>query len=265
MLTSVQTPESPEAAHAALQAGAVPLGGGTYLLARPDDQAGRDLRLVSLRRAGLSGIDVEGDTVTLGAATTLADIEDDDRLSYLSGCVRSIAAPPVRSLATVAGNLFVPQPYGDLAAALLALDAELDVLGADGARREPLERVVTDGLRAGDLVTRVRFTAPAKDTFRFYKASRRRLNSGSIVTVAARITIEDGLVGDIRLVLGGLARRLVRAVGAERVLLGAPLNAQVVAQAAGADVIEPFDDAYASAWYRARVYPVHLRRALLGT
>ncbi|MGV9384658.1 FAD binding domain-containing protein [Nonomuraea sp. NPDC003707] len=265
MLTSVQTPESPEAAHAALQAGAVPLGGGTYLLARLDDQAGRDLRLVSLRRAGLSGIDVEGDTVALGAATTLADIEDDDRLSYLSGCVRSIAAPPVRSLATVAGNLFVPQPYGDLAAALLALDAELDVLGADGARREPLERVVTGGLRAGDLVTRVRFTAPAKDAFRFYKASRRRLNSGSIVTVAARITIEDGLVGDIRLVLGGLARRLVRAVGAERVLLGAPLNAQVVAQAAGADVIEPFDDAYASAWYRARVYPVHLRRALLGT
>ncbi|MEV4018246.1 FAD binding domain-containing protein [Nonomuraea angiospora] len=264
MLTSVQTPESPEAARAALQAGSVPLGGGTYLLARLNDQAGGDLRLVSLRRAGLSGIDVEGDTVALGATTTLADIEDDDRLSYLSSCVRSIASPPVRSLATVAGNFFVPQPYGDLTAALLALDAELDVLGADGTRREPLERVVTEGLRTGDLVTRVQFTAPAKDTFRFYKASRRRLNSGSIVTVAARITIEDGLVGDIRLVLGGLARRLVRAVGAERVLLGAPLNAEVVAQAAGADVIEPFDDAYASAWYRARVYPVHLRRALLG-
>ncbi|MFF4616231.1 FAD binding domain-containing protein [Nonomuraea jabiensis] len=264
MLTSVQTPESPEAAHAALQAGSVPLGGGTYLLARLNDQAGGDLRLVSLRRAGLSGIDVEGGTVALGATTTLADLEDDDRLSYLSSCVRSIASPPVRSLATVAGNLFVPQPYGDLAAALLALDAELDVLGADGARREPLERLVTDGLRAGDLVTRVRFTAPAEDTFRFYKASRRRLNSGSIVTVAARITIEDGLVSGIRLVLGGLARRLVRAAGAERVLLGAPLTAEVVAQAAGADGIEPFDDAYASAWYRARVYPVHLRRALLG-
>jgi CO/xanthine dehydrogenase FAD-binding subunit len=28
--------------------------------------------------------------------------------------------------------------------------------------------------------------------------------------------------------------------------------------------IEPFDDAYASAWYRTRVLPVHVRRALLG-
>jgi CO/xanthine dehydrogenase FAD-binding subunit len=264
MLISVEMPESAEAARAGLRTGAVPLGGGTHLMTRLNDEAGGDLRLVSLRRAGLRGIDVDGATVVLGAATTLADIEDDARLSYLSPCVRSIASPPVRSLATVAGNLFVPQPYGDLAAALLALDAELDVLGAGGGRREPLERIVTEGLPAGELVTRVRFTAPEAGTFRFHKASRRRLNSGSIVTVAARITVEDGVVGDVRLVLGGLARRLVRAAGAERVLLGAPLTAEVVAEAAGADVIEPFDDAYASAWYRARVYPVHLRRALLG-
>ncbi|WP_187414292.1 FAD binding domain-containing protein [Nonomuraea sp. PA05] len=274
-------PDSAEAAHAGLRTGALPLGGGTHLMTRLNDAATGDLRLVSLRKAGLSGILVEGGgaspgaattlagaggaTVTLGAATTLADVEDDARLRYLSPCVRSIASPPVRSLATVAGNLFVPQPYGDLAAALLALDAELDVLGADGTRREPLERVVADGLPAGDLVTSIRFTAPAEGTFRFYKASRRRLNSGSIVTVAARITIEDGLVRDVRLALGGLSRRLLRASGAERVLRGAPLTPEVIAQAAEADVIEPFDDAYASAWYRARVYPVHLRRALLGS
>lgn len=264
MLTSVEVPRSAEAARAALRGGAVPLGGGTHLMARLNDRVEGELRLVSLRHAGLSGIDVQGGVVTLGAAGTLADIEGDARLEYLSGCVRSIASPPVRSLATVAGNLFVPQPYGDLAAALLALDAELDVLGDDGPRRERLERVVTDGLRAGDLVTRVRFTAPAGGEFRFHKASRRRLNSGSIVTVAARITIEDGLVRDVRLALGGLARRVLRPVGAERVLRGAPLNAEAIARAAEAAVIAPFDDAYSSAWYRARVFPVHLRRALLG-
>jgi CO/xanthine dehydrogenase FAD-binding subunit len=76
--------------------------------------------------------------------------------------------------------------------------------------------------------------------------------------------MEDGRVGDVRLALGGVARRVVRGAGAERVLLGAPLNAEVVARAAEAAGIEPFDDAYASAWYRARVFPVHLRRALLG-
>ena len=67
MLTSVQVPESAEEARAALQDGAVPLGGGTHLMARAADRADGDLRLVSLRKAGLGGIDVEGDTVTLAA------------------------------------------------------------------------------------------------------------------------------------------------------------------------------------------------------
>jgi CO/xanthine dehydrogenase FAD-binding subunit len=164
----------------------------------------------------------------------------------------------------VAGNLFVPQPYGDLAAALLALDAELDVLDADGVRGEPLERIAAGGLPAGELVTRIRFTAPEQGAFRFHKAARRHLNSGSIVTIAARIAVEDGVVAGVRLAVGGMARRLVRAVEAERVLLGEPLTPEVIARAAAADAFEPFDDAYASAWYRARVYPVHLRRALLG-
>ncbi|MEV4805720.1 FAD binding domain-containing protein [Nonomuraea sp. NPDC049421] len=264
MLISVEMPDSADAAHAYLRDGALPLGGGTHLMAKLDDTAGTDVRLVSLRKAGLRGIDAEDGVVTLGAATTLADVEDDPRLPYLSPCVRSIAAPPVRNLATVAGNLFVPQPYGDLAAALLALDAELDVLGADGARREPLERVAAEGLPQGDLVTRIRFTAPAPDTFRFHKATRRRLNSGSIVTVAARVTVEDGVVAGVRLAVGGLTHRLVRATGAERALLGEPLTPEAVARAAEADAFEPVGDAYASAWYRARVYPVHLRRALLG-
>lgn len=265
MLTSVEVPDSAEAARAALQSGALPLGGGTQLMAHLAERAGEDVRLVSLRRAGLTGIDVDGGRVVIGAATTLADIEYDDRLGYLSGCVRAIASPPVRGLATVAGNLFVPQPYGDLTAALLALDAELDVLGADGVRPVALERVVTDGLPPGDLVTRIRFTAPAGDAFRFHKASRRRLNSAAIATVAARITIEDGVVADARIALGGLARHALRATGAERILLGRPLTAEAVARAAEAAGIEPFDDAYASAWYRARVFPVHLRRALLGS
>ncbi|MEV4477233.1 FAD binding domain-containing protein [Nonomuraea sp. NPDC049504] len=264
MLISVEMPDSADAAHAYLRGGALPLGGGTHLMAKLDDTAGTDVRLVSLRKAGLRGIDAEDGVVTLGAATTLADVEDDPRLPYLSPCVRSIAAPPVRNLATVAGNLFVPQPYGDLAAALLALDAELDVLGADGARREPLERVAAEGLPQGDLVTRIRFTAPAPGTFRFHKAARRRLNSGSIVTVAARVMVEDGVVADVRLAVGGLTHRLVRATGAERALLGEPLTPEAVARAAEADAFEPVGDAYASAWYRARVYPVHLRRALLG-
>ena len=58
----------------------------------------------------------------------------------------------------------------------------------------------------------------------------------------------------------------MRAPSVEAALIGRPLDeASVTAAAAlAAGDTDPFSDAYASAWYRARVLPVHIRRALIG-
>ena len=74
------------------------------------------------------------------------------------------------------------------------------------------------------------------------------------------------VVSDVRVALGGVGPRVVRAHGIETVLLGRRLDEAALAAAAEAGLAEisPSDDAYASAWYRSRVFPVHLRRALLG-
>ena len=85
----------------------------------------------------------------------------------------------------------------------------------------------------------------------FYtKAMRRKQNSASIVTVAS-----DGE----RIALGGVAREPVRALAAEAKLAEGDIDGAAEAALEAAD---PFDDAYASAWYRRRVLPVHVRRAL---
>ena len=58
----------------------------------------------------------------------------------------------------------------------------------------------------------------------------------------------------------------MRARSVEEALTGNPLDREHAEQAAAKAErdIEPFDDSYASAWYRARVTPVHIRRALVG-
>jgi CO/xanthine dehydrogenase FAD-binding subunit len=86
------------------------------------------------------------------------------------------------------------------------------------------------------------------------------------VTVAAVIGLEDGKVAECRIALGGVAKHPIRAKSVEERLLGQTFDragVMAAAEAAGSD-IEPFDDAYASAWYRRRVTPVHIRRALIG-
>ena len=256
MAFTVEVPESVADVVGALGEGAVVLAGGTEVMPRITTAAHDVERLVSLRHAGLAGIEVDGDRVTIGAATTLAAVGADARLAFLVPVIESIASPSIRNLATVGGNLFVEQPYGDLAVALLALDAELDVAGPDGGGTRGIGAL--GDLPAGHVVTAVRFALPGE--LRYTKAMRRRLNSASIVTVAAVLGSAP------RLALGGAGRRPVRSPAAEAVLAAGPLDRER-AEAAGRaalDDAEPFTDAYASAWYRARVLPVHVRRALVG-
>jgi CO/xanthine dehydrogenase FAD-binding subunit len=238
---TVHVPESVAEAVEAVRGGGVVLAGGTALMPRLNTEAHDVEALVSLRRAGLAGIEVDGGVAAIGAATTLAQVGRDERLAFLRSAIESIASPTIRNMATVGGNLFVDQPYGDLAVCLLALDATAEL--ADG-------RTVGVGEAEG-LVKAVRFTIPKQ--WRFLKAMRRKLNSASIVTVAAVIEAP-------RIALGGVAPRPVRARHAEAAL---SQGVDAAAQAALND-IDPFDDAYASAWYRRRVVPVHVRRALLG-
>jgi carbon-monoxide dehydrogenase medium subunit len=198
------------------------VAGGTHAVPR----LGPDESIVSLRRAGLSGIEENGDELRIGATTTLAEVGR--RVPFLRSAIESIASPTIRNLATVGGNLFVPQPHGDLAVCLLALDARVE--------------------REGELVTGVAFKVPER--WFYTKAMRRKLNSASIVTVAS-----DG----VRIALGGVAPEPVRAHAAEAALARGDVDAAAEAALEAAD---PFDDAYASAWYRRRVLPVHVRRAL---
>jgi CO/xanthine dehydrogenase FAD-binding subunit len=264
MSPTVAVPDSVEGVLATLGAGAEIIAGGTQVMPRVNTTAHGIETLVSLRHAGLGGIDVTGSRVTLGAATTLAQVGADERLGFLRDVIESIASPSIRNLATVGGNLFVAQPYGDLAVALLALGAEVDVAGPDGTDTLPVEAVLDAGVPSGHVVAAVRFHLPP--AWFYTKAMRRRLNSASIVTVAAVVAVDGGTVASARIALGGAGTRPVRATAAEAALVGRPLQREHVeaAGAAAAEAAEPFSDAYASAWYRRRVLPVHVRRALLG-
>lgn len=242
------------------------LAGGTLLMPAINTEVTPIRSLVSTTRLGLDGIAVDGRKARVGAATRLADVGADPRLAFLHPVIEAIASPPIRNLATVGGNLFAWQPYGDLAVALLALDATVTVAGQQGQREMPVAEILESAVAGGEIVTSVGFALPAEGSWFFTKAMRRKLNSAAIVTVAAVITVKSDAVSAARIALGGVGRRPRRAPSVEAALLGQPLAAAAVSAAAerAIDDAEPFSDAYASAWYRARVLPVHIRRAILG-
>jgi VCBS repeat-containing protein len=266
VITAVHVPEDLQDAVSASRRGAMILSGGTVVMPDVNTSVHQQLELVSLRRVGLDGIALDGGRVTIGAATTLTQLLASDEVAFLHDAVRSIASPTIRNMATVGGNLFAHQPYGDLAACLLALDAEASVTGASGERSLSVGQVIKGAIDPGDIVTSVAFDLPEDGEWFYRKAMRRKLNSASLVTVAAVIRVADGTVSEARIALGGVDSRPVRASSAEQALTGQPFARDAVEAAAVAarDDVSVFTDAYASAWYRERVLPVHIRRALLG-
>lgn len=249
----------------ALQAkGARIIAGGTLLVA--DLNYGADAgALITLDSLGLDKIAVKGGKVTLGAMVTMAAIARDRRLKFLHPVANSIGGPAVRAMATIGGNLFAPAPYGDMAVALLALGAEVTLHDGKAVRRIPVETFLTQRRKLQKAcVVSVSFSAPATGIFHYVKAVRRKPVSASVVTIAAVLPRKGGKIKGARVALGAMAASAIRARQAEAALEGQKLGRDVIEAAAKliGEGSSPADDAYATAWYRREIAPVHFARLL---
>jgi CO/xanthine dehydrogenase FAD-binding subunit len=169
-------------------------------------------------------------------------------------------------MATVAGNLFAPPPAGDFAIALLALDAEIQLVSKKVKRRVKLSDFytgfMTNVLAWDELVSEILITVPDGKTA-YLKYGRRHANTPSIVTVALVIGFSGEEVTSARIAVGGAGPHPLRARSAEEYLIGKPIDGNVISRVKELVSMEcePFTDAIASEWYRRRMIPVILGRA----
>ena len=244
------------------------LGGGTLLVrALNEDEADFSV-LVRCLDPALFEMRVSGSRIRLGAGVTMAGILANRELDVLHPAARSVGGPAVRAQATLGGNLFAPPPYGDLCAALLALDVRVSVQSGYSARDISVEELLRrrgDGTR--EIVTGVDLARPRDSrSFRFLKVSKVHPKGVSLLTIAARLEDSGGRLSGVRVAYANMAPAPVRALAVERALEGRRLDRDSVeaAAAVAAEGLSPPTDALASSWYRREVAPVHLTRLLLG-
>ncbi|HLR95324.1 MAG TPA: xanthine dehydrogenase family protein subunit M [Jiangellaceae bacterium] len=133
----------------------------------------------------------------------------------------------------------------DMAVAMAALDADVVVLGPDGERQVPLmdlHRLPSDDpsrdtqLNHGELITAVDLPAPSGGRSAYRKVRDRASYAFALVSVAAVLEVDDGLVRTARIALGGLAHKPWRAERAEQALVGAPATEDTFRQAASREL-----------------------------
>jgi xanthine dehydrogenase YagS FAD-binding subunit len=134
----------------------------------------------------------------------------------------------------------------DMAVALAALDAVVRVQGPGGERTIPLvdfHRLPGDEPRRdtvldrGELITAVDLPAPTGRST-YLKARERASFAFALVSVAAVLAVEDGVVREARVALGGVAHKPWRAARAEAELRGAPAVEESFARAAESELRE---------------------------
>jgi CO/xanthine dehydrogenase FAD-binding subunit len=243
------------------------MAGGTIAMPLINDGISFPEQVMGLRQAGLGYINRSGNSVSIGAMTTLTQLLDLEAVPMLQAAARNTAGWSVRNMGTVGGNLFAPQPAGDVAVALLALEARVKLVSAKGERMMPLSDFytgfMTTELQADELLAEIQVPVPAGKTV-YLKYGRRQANTPAVVTVAAHVVLNGEKVKSARVGLNAVGPHPMRAPKAEAALVGSALDAEAIAAAAAAatEECEPFDDPIASEWYRRKMVGVYVRRVL---
>ncbi|MDJ1006318.1 MAG: molybdopterin-dependent oxidoreductase [Paracoccaceae bacterium] len=237
--------------------GHVAVGGGTVLQLGWASGATPPEALVDLSRLGLGDIAASADGgLTIGAAATLADIENDPQLSdtapLLARAVRDIGAPGIRRLATLGGQ--IGWGAGCLLPALLALDARVFAAGST----DPVDMPLADWLAAPDgLVLSVTVPPQAPDaTWTWRKIGLRAAFTPSVIAVAGLRSEASAALG-----AGGGPVPPRRLPVSEAAVAEGPEALRLALEAE----IEAPDCIHRTGRYRARVAAAALTRGLFGT
>lgn len=214
--------------------------------------------------AELRGIEVNADHVTLGALTTYTDVQTQpvlrDEFPMLCQAAGETGGLAIQNRGTLGGNIVNASPAADSPPALLAYDAEVELVSAQGSRWLPYQGFHTGYkqmlIRPDELLTRIRLPRNTTGATHYYrKVGTRKAQAISKVCFAAVARTRSGHIDDVRIAVGSVAPIVVRCVQTENALKGQTPDAETVksAEATLRREISPIDDIRSTANYRLQV------------
>jgi CO/xanthine dehydrogenase FAD-binding subunit len=187
----------------------------------------------------------------------------------LKQAAREVGGRQIQNAGTLAGNLCNASPAADGVPPLLALDAEIELAGASGARRLPLASFITGNRRTalapGELMVAIHIAKPEHEArSAFVKLGARRYLVISIAMAAATLEIDGGRIAAARIAVGACSAVAQRLPRLEAALLGAPVDQRLgnLVDEAQLAPLTPIDDVRGSAAYRRDAVVTLLRRLL---
>jgi CO/xanthine dehydrogenase FAD-binding subunit len=249
----------------------IPLAGGTDLMVRyenwsslPASFPGSVMAVGHLKE--LQYLREEEGYLCIGGGLPLNELLDYQGLpECLALAVEGIAAPALRNLATLAGNIQNASPAADSLPPLILMDASVRVVSESGSRDIPVGNFMTGPgrtvLAENELIESIRIPmefirSEGEGKLSYRKVGTRKANALSKLSVCFWSKAEEGRLKDIRLTLGAVAAVVIRLPEAEKALKGVSLSelekTWETVRPLFKDAIKPIDDQRSTAFYRKR-------------
>jgi len=209
----------------------------------------------------------------IGATTPIRDLEKSPLIQKkyppIFQAARLLGSTAIRNVGTLGGNLCNAAPSAEMAPVLIGLSAQAKILTPREERILPLEDFFLGPgqtvLAERDLLTEIQVPPmPPTSEGVYLKHADRGSIDLAVVGVAVILTLEEGICRGIKIVLGAVAPKPIRARKAEEILLGTPIEDARIEKASqiAAEESQPISDVRASAAYRREMVKVLTRKAI---
>ncbi|MEW5807301.1 MAG: xanthine dehydrogenase family protein subunit M [Acidobacteriota bacterium] len=209
----------------------------------------------------------------IGALATLTELIESpvvpNEFSVIKEAALTLASPPIRSMATIGGNIVQAVPSADMPPILIALKSKVRLVSQKGVRIMALEEFFKGPrettLMPGEILKEIVVPFPKPGTGSCYlKEGRRGILSLAVAGVAVSLRMHGQKCKEARIVLGAVAPTplLVREAG--EIMAGKKLDPESIDEAAcvAARCCCPITDVRASEEYRRELVRVLTIRAI---
>ena len=236
------------------------LAGGTDLLVKMKTIDLKIDYLINIKNISELNFVDTNQGLRIGAVTPLSRIIREEKVkikySALYEGIMSMAAPAIRNMGTMAGNLGNASPAADTVSPLIAYGAEVKLQSKRGERTVLVEDFIIGVgetiMKPDELITEINIPEVNKNTgSAFLKKSRVKADLSKI-NLAIYLEREGNICKDCKIVFGSVAIKVLRAEKTENLLKGQIVNSELINKAAekASCEIKPIDDIRSTAEYR---------------
>ena len=218
----------------------------------------------------LQGIDVNGDTIRIGAMVTQHELIEDEALFKAAPIIREaalqIADPQVRYVGTIGGNVANGDPGNDMPGLMQCLDALFSVQGPSGTRdiaaREFYEAAYFTAREDDEILTSISFMP--QNAGYAYEKQKRKIGDYATAASAVLISREGSTCTGASVAMTNLSDTPIFSVDASEALVGSDLGSEAISAAVNAALndIDPAEDNRGPIEFKKHVAGVILRRAI---